>query len=132
MELSETASILHHATKHSLVLLDELGEVVGFVGSLWGLLCEERRAEAEGSAHALLCVPGRGTATYDGTAIASAVVNELAQRIRCRTLFSTHYHSLVEDYANNPAVRLGHMVSTATRAGTLGWGGGVREPGAVG
>lgn len=63
---------------------------------------------------------GRGTATYDGTAIASAVVNELAQRIRCRTLFSTHYHSLVEDYAKNPAVRLGHMVSTATQAGTLG------------
>lgn len=76
VELSETASILHHATKHSLVLLDELG---------------------------------RGTATYDGTAIASAVVKELAEKICCRTLFSTHYHSLVEDYANNPAVRLGHM-----------------------
>ncbi|XP_068580726.1 DNA mismatch repair protein Msh6 isoform X2 [Cebidichthys violaceus] len=76
VELSETASILHHATKHSLVLLDELG---------------------------------RGTATYDGTAIASAVVKELAEKICCRTLFSTHYHSLVEDYASNPAVRLGHM-----------------------
>ncbi|KAM4607492.1 DNA mismatch repair protein Msh6 [Polymixia lowei] len=76
VELSETASILHHGTKHSLVLLDELG---------------------------------RGTATYDGTAIASAVVKELAEKISCRTLFSTHYHSLVEDYANNPAVRLGHM-----------------------
>lgn len=60
-------------------------------------------------------VTGRGTATYDGTAIASAVVKELAERICCRTLFSTHYHSLVEDYAKNQAVRLGHMVS---RAGT--------------
>ena len=48
---------------------------------------------------------GRGTATYDGTAIASAVVKELAEKVGCRTLFSTHYHSLVEDYANNPAVR---------------------------
>ncbi|KAG7462668.1 hypothetical protein MATL_G00187230 [Megalops atlanticus] len=76
VELSETASILHHGTGHSLVLLDELG---------------------------------RGTATYDGTAIASAVVKELAERIRCRTLFSTHYHSLVEDHARDPAVRLGHM-----------------------
>lgn len=76
VELSETASILRHASRHSLVLLDELG---------------------------------RGTATYDGTAIASAVVKELAEKICCRTLFSTHYHSLVEDYANNPAVRLGHM-----------------------
>lgn len=53
---------------------------------------------------------GRGTATFDGTAIASAVVKELAEKIRCRTLFSTHYHSLVEDYSHNPAVRLGHMV----------------------
>lgn len=76
VELSETASILRHASRHSLVLLDELG---------------------------------RGTATYDGTAIASAVVKELAEKICCRTLFSTHYHSLVEDYANNSAVRLGHM-----------------------
>ncbi|NXO22527.1 MSH6 protein, partial [Cisticola juncidis] len=76
VELSETSSILQHATEHSLVLVDELG---------------------------------RGTATFDGTAIASAVVKELAQRIRCRTLFSTHYHSLVEDYSHCGAVRLGHM-----------------------
>ncbi|XP_023602732.1 DNA mismatch repair protein Msh6 isoform X3 [Myotis lucifugus] len=52
---------------------------------------------------------GRGTATFDGTAIASAVVKELAENIKCRTLFSTHYHSLVEDYSQNVAVRLGHM-----------------------
>ncbi|TRY55075.1 hypothetical protein DNTS_020796 [Danionella cerebrum] len=51
----------------------------------------------------------RGTATYDGTAIASAVVIELSQSICCRTLFSTHYHSLVEDHAQDSAVRLGHM-----------------------
>ena len=53
---------------------------------------------------------GRGTATYDGTAIASAVVSDLAERLGCRTLFSTHYHSLVEDYSHSTAVRLGHMV----------------------
>ncbi|XP_015712384.1 DNA mismatch repair protein Msh6 [Coturnix japonica] len=76
VELSETSSILQHATEHSLVLVDELG---------------------------------RGTATFDGTAIASAVVRELAENIRCRTLFSTHYHSLVEDCSGSAAVRLGHM-----------------------
>ncbi|XP_076831601.1 DNA mismatch repair protein Msh6 [Brachyhypopomus gauderio] len=76
VELSETASILLHATRHSLILLDELG---------------------------------RGTATYDGTAIASAVVKELSEKTCCRTLFSTHYHSLVEDYAQDPSVKLGHM-----------------------
>lgn len=64
-----------------------------------------------GTAHSLVLLDelGRGTATYDGTAIASAVVKELSKRIRCRTLFSTHYHSLVEDYAQDSAVKLGHM-----------------------
>ena len=58
-----------------------------------------------------MCVrAGRGTATYDGTAISSALVSELAVRLGCRTLFSTHYHSLVEDYSHSTAVRLGHMV----------------------
>ncbi|XP_064652331.1 DNA mismatch repair protein Msh6-like [Lineus longissimus] len=52
---------------------------------------------------------GRGTATYDGTAIACAVVNELSQNIRCRTLFSTHYHSLVEEFSHDPNIRCGHM-----------------------
>ncbi|XP_077670042.1 DNA mismatch repair protein Msh6 isoform X2 [Eretmochelys imbricata] len=52
---------------------------------------------------------GRGTATFDGTAIASAVVKELAENIKCRTLFSTHYYSLVEDYSHSAAVQLGHM-----------------------
>ena len=54
---------------------------------------------------------GRGTATYDGTAIACAVVADISQRIKCRTLFSTHYHSLVEEFASDQNVRLGHMVS---------------------
>lgn len=71
-------------------------------------------------------LPGRGTATFDGTAIASAVLKELAERIKCRTLFSTHYHSLVEDCSHTGAVRLGHMVGVAEPAGGCergtGWG----------
>lgn len=51
---------------------------------------------------------GRGTSTYDGTAIAASVVNELT-KLKCRTLFSTHYHSLVEDYKSNPDITLVHM-----------------------
>lgn len=51
---------------------------------------------------------GRGTATFDGTAIAYSVVDYLARR-QCRTLFSTHYHSLVHDLSSHPQVRLGHM-----------------------
>jgi DNA mismatch repair protein MSH6 len=52
---------------------------------------------------------GRGTATFDGTAIAHAVVNHLVRRVRCRTLFATHYHSLADDWGVDPRVRLGHM-----------------------
>lgn len=39
---------------------------------------------------------GRGTSTYDGMAIARAVIEDVTQRIRCKTLFSTHYHELTE------------------------------------
>ncbi|GAB0091644.1 DNA mismatch repair protein [Sergentomyia squamirostris] len=51
---------------------------------------------------------GRGTATYDGTAIAAAVVNFLAD-LRARTLFSTHYHSLVDNFHKDNRITLGHM-----------------------
>ena len=52
---------------------------------------------------------GRGTSTFDGTAIASATVQHLVERNKCLTLFATHYHSLLEDWKNEPAIRLGHM-----------------------
>ncbi|XP_064596885.1 DNA mismatch repair protein Msh6-like [Liolophura sinensis] len=63
------------------------------------------------SPHSLVLVDelGRGTATYDGTAIACAVVHELSLKTQCRTLFSTHYHSLVEEFSHDPNIRLGHM-----------------------
>ncbi|KAH0951034.1 hypothetical protein HN011_010133 [Eciton burchellii] len=51
---------------------------------------------------------GRGTSTYDGTAIAASVVDALT-KLKCRVLFSTHYHSLVEDYKTNKEVTLAHM-----------------------
>lgn len=39
---------------------------------------------------------GRGTSTLDGLAIAQAVIEEVHDRIRARTLFATHFHELIE------------------------------------
>jgi DNA mismatch repair protein MSH6 len=52
---------------------------------------------------------GRGTSTFDGYSIAHAVLNYLTNKIRCRTLFSTHYHMLLEEFRNTPGVKSYHM-----------------------
>ena len=49
---------------------------------------------------------GRGTATYDGLAIAWAVLEQLHEAIRCRTLFATHYHELTGLSQKLPALAL--------------------------
>ena len=39
---------------------------------------------------------GRGTATWDGLSIAWAVSEHLHERVRCKTIFATHYHELTQ------------------------------------
>jgi DNA mismatch repair protein MutS len=50
---------------------------------------------------------GRGTSTYDGLAIARAVIEYIHnhQRLNCKTLFATHYHELTELEKILPRVR---------------------------
>jgi DNA mismatch repair protein MutS len=47
---------------------------------------------------------GRGTATYDGMAIAEAVVEHLHSVTKCRGIFATHYHELVAMIDHLPGV----------------------------
>jgi DNA mismatch repair protein MutS len=68
LEMTEAAAILHTATEHSLVLMDEIG---------------------------------RGTSTFDGLALASAIATHLHDRTRAFTLFATHYFELTELPAKN-------------------------------
>jgi len=58
---------------------------------------------------------GRGTSTYDGTAIAFSVIKEISTKIKCRCLFSTHYHTLSRDFQESPSVRLAHMACKVER-----------------
>ncbi|KAI8584582.1 hypothetical protein K450DRAFT_216999 [Umbelopsis ramanniana AG] len=76
VELSETSKILHEATPHSMVILDELG---------------------------------RGTSTFDGYAIAYAVLHYLATHVGCLGLFSTHYQTLCQEFERVPEVVNMHM-----------------------
>ena len=43
---------------------------------------------------------GRGTATFDGMALAQSIIEYIHDKIKCKTLFSTHYHELT-DLDNN-------------------------------
>jgi DNA mismatch repair protein MSH6 len=53
---------------------------------------------------------GRGTSTFDGYSIAHSVLSYLANEIKCRTLFTTHYHMLVDDFVHmQDRVGLYHM-----------------------
>jgi DNA mismatch repair protein MutS len=54
---------------------------------------------------------GRGTATYDGLAIAWAVAEALHDRNRARTLFATHYHELA-----GLETRLAHVCNLSMKA----------------
>jgi DNA mismatch repair protein MutS len=56
---------------------------------------------------------GRGTSTYDGMAIARAVVEYIHNepRLGCRTLFATHYHELTELEQLLPRVKNYHMAA---------------------
>ena len=67
--------------------------------------------QATGRSFVVLDEIGRGTATYDGLAIAWACAEHLHDRNRCRALFATHYHELARLEG-----RLAHVGNLSMRA----------------
>ena len=52
---------------------------------------------------------GRGTATFDGMSLAQAILEYVANKIKCKTLFSTHYHELTDMEKTIPNLKNKHV-----------------------
>lgn len=61
-------------------------------------MLEANRAISNATLHSLILFDelGRGTATFDGMALAQAIIEYIHDHIKCKTLFSTHYHELTD------------------------------------
>ena len=66
-------------------------------------------AQASPSSLVILDEIGRGTSTYDGLAIAWAVVEAMHDQVKCRTLFATHYHELTRLAGRLDSLSLHHV-----------------------
>lgn len=55
---------------------------------------------------------GRGTATYDGMALAGAIIKYLHDKVGAKTLFATHYHELTELDESLPHLKNIHVGAT--------------------
>jgi DNA mismatch repair protein MutS len=66
-------------------------------------------AQATPQSFVILDEVGRGTSTYDGLAIAWAVVEAIHEDNRCRCLFATHYHELTRLAERCDALSLHHV-----------------------
>jgi len=62
---------------------------------------------------------GRGTSTFDGLAIAQAVVEYIAQKVQARCLFATHYHELTLLADHIPGIVSYYAASKKTDNGIL-------------
>jgi DNA mismatch repair protein MutS len=66
-------------------------------------------AQATPRSFVILDEVGRGTSTYDGLALAWAVVEAVHENNRCRCLFATHYHELSRLAETCDALSLHHV-----------------------
>ncbi|KAH8881671.1 DNA mismatch repair protein Msh6 [Thozetella sp. PMI_491] len=87
-------------------------------------LSETKKILSEATPRSLVILDelGRGTSSYDGVAVAQAVLHHVATHIGCVGFFATHYHSLATEFENHPEIRAQRMqieVDKAQRAVTF-------------
>ncbi|KAK3368456.1 DNA mismatch repair protein msh6-like protein [Podospora didyma] len=70
-------------------------------------LSETKKILAEATPRSLVILDelGRGTSSYDGLAVAQAVLHHIASHIGCVGFFATHYRSLAEEFDKHPEIR---------------------------
>lgn len=74
-------------------------------------LSETKKILSEATPRSLVILDelGRGTSSYDGVAVAQAVLHHVATHIGCVGFFATHYHSLATEFENHPEIRAKRM-----------------------
>ncbi|KAK7753085.1 DNA mismatch repair protein msh6 [Diatrype stigma] len=70
-------------------------------------LSETKKILSEATPRSLVILDelGRGTSSYDGVAVAQAVLHHVASHIGCVGFFATHYHSLATEFENHPEIK---------------------------
>lgn len=84
-------------------------------------MAEANLALQEASAHSLILFDelGRGTTTYDGMALAQAIIEYLDAHVHAKTLFSTHYHELTALADKHENIRNVHVGAVEDESGEL-------------
>lgn len=84
-------------------------------------MSEANLALQEASAHSLILFDelGRGTATYDGMALAQAIIEYLDAHVHAKTLFSTHYHELTALTDKHENIKNVHVGAVEDESGEL-------------
>ncbi|KAI0126282.1 muts domain V [Xylariales sp. AK1849] len=69
-------------------------------------LSETKKILSEATPRSLVILDelGRGTSSFDGVAVAQAVLHHVASHIGCVGFFATHYHSLATDFESHPEI----------------------------
>lgn len=106
------------ATKCNLPVFDKIFTRIGASDDLVGgestfmvEMKESAYALANATKNSLILFDelGRGTSTYDGMSLAGSIIDYIATKIRCKTLFSTHYHELTDMENKLPGIHNVHV-----------------------